>query len=150
MPLLIGAAPWLEKLLEESAETDPCLSPIRQGETMLGEVPDHIRPLLRGARHLREKMRNACEIYQNRLLTMERVDSLHKELSILQRQHDAVMSLFYASVRTALEIYEGGLSLREDWTIVCTTANESDSRNILIVEGEAGNLIGELVRAEEN
>ena len=146
MSLLTDALPWLDELLEESAGVDARLSPVKPGETMVGEdVPENLRPLLKAIHHLREKMRNNMARYENRPINMEEFIRFHKEMDELQQQQDAVARVFWFSLRMALGIHGGSIGVREDWTVVF----DGQSKTIVVVDSDIGGMLGELVRAAE-
>jgi hypothetical protein len=148
MSLLTKALPWLEEILEDAQTTTPCFSPIKPGEVMVGDVPENIRPLLKAMHHLRKKMRDGMARYENRPINMEEFIYFHKEMDKLQQQHDAVAGIFWVSLRTALNINGGHIVIREDWTVVSRNI-DGQSKTIVVVDGDVGSMLGELVRAAE-
>ncbi|MFA6495084.1 MAG: hypothetical protein WC246_01185 [Candidatus Paceibacterota bacterium] len=147
MSLLTDALPWLEELLEESAGANTRLSPVKPGETIVGDVPQNLRPLLKAIHHLREKMRDGMTQYENRPINMEEFVRFHKEMDGLQQQHDTVTGTFWFSLRMALGIHGRHIIIREDWTVVSRDTN--DRSKTIVVDGDIGGMLGELVRATE-
>ncbi len=145
MSLVTNALPWLEELLGESARMDPRLSPIKPGEAMIGDVPENLRPLLGAMHHLRREMRERTAKYEKTSVTLEKFVDFHKKMDTLQQKHDAVSKMFWASLRMTLGIHGGHIAIREDWTVASVSADD-ESKNIIVVDGNIGSILGELVR----
>lgn len=148
MSPLAKMLPWLEELIEESSRTDPHLPPMRPGEVMIGEVSENLRPLLGAIHHLRRKMQDRTAQYEKTSADLEEFVDFHKEMDTLQQEHDAVSKMFWTSLRMALDIHGGHIAIREDWTVASVSADK-DSTTIVVVDGNIGDILGELVRAAQ-
>ena len=148
MSPLAKTLPWLEELIEESSRTDAHLSPMRPREVMIGEVPENLRPLLGAMHHLGREMRDRTAQYEKTSTSLEEFVDFHKKMDILQQKYDAVSKMFWVSLRMALGIHGGHIAIREDWTVASASA-DNESTTIVVVDGNIGSILGELVRAAE-